>query len=55
VVEAALVGQSVDEQVFREAAWLAAKDARPRRQNAYKVELARRTVAQALAVAGGLR
>ncbi len=52
-VEAALVGQHADKQVFQEAAALAAADARPRQHNAYKVELARRTVARALMIAGG--
>lgn len=53
-VEAALIGRNPDEQVFREAAALAAAGARPRQQNAYKVELARRTVARALMVVAGL-
>lgn len=53
-VEAALIGRPAGEQVFREAAGLAAADARPRQHNAYKVELARRTVARALAIVGGL-
>lgn len=53
-VEAALIGRHADEVVFREAAALAAADARPRRHNAYKVELARRTVARALMTAAGL-
>jgi xanthine dehydrogenase YagS FAD-binding subunit len=49
-VEAALVGRKVSERTFREAASLAASGARPRIHNAYKVELARRTVARALAM-----
>jgi xanthine dehydrogenase YagS FAD-binding subunit len=53
-VEAALVGRHADEQAFREAAELAAAEARPREHNAYKVELARRTVARALMIVGGL-
>ena len=52
--EAALIGRRADEQVFREAAALVAADARPRRHNAYKVELARRTVARALTIVAGL-
>jgi xanthine dehydrogenase YagS FAD-binding subunit len=52
-VEAALMGRYADERVFREAGSLAAADARPRGHNAYKVELARRTVARALTIAGG--
>ncbi|MFJ6662099.1 FAD binding domain-containing protein [Streptomyces sp. NPDC091377] len=47
-VEAALTGRPASAAVFREAAELAAADARPRRHNAYKVELARRTVERAL-------
>ena len=53
-VEAALIGRNPDERVFREAATLAAAGAVPRQQNAYKVELARRTVARALMVVAGL-
>ena len=53
-VEAALIGRAADVQVFREAAAMAAGDARPREQNAYKVELARRTVARALMKVAGL-
>jgi xanthine dehydrogenase YagS FAD-binding subunit len=49
-VEAALVGRRANERAFGEAASLAALGARPRRHNAYKVELARRTVARALAI-----
>jgi xanthine dehydrogenase YagS FAD-binding subunit len=49
-VEAALVGRKLSDRTFREAASLAASGARPRKHNAYKVELARRTVARALAM-----
>ena len=49
-VEAALVGRKVSDRTFREAASLAASGARPRKHNAYKVELARRTVMRALAM-----
>lgn len=52
-VESALTGRQAGEQLFRQAAALAAADARPRQHNAYKVELARRTVARALATVGG--
>jgi xanthine dehydrogenase YagS FAD-binding subunit len=53
-VEAALTGRHPDEQAFREAADLAAAEARPREHNAYKVDLVRRTVARALTIVGGL-
>ncbi|HEY4028336.1 MAG TPA: xanthine dehydrogenase family protein subunit M [Candidatus Dormibacteraeota bacterium] len=53
-VEAALIGKPAGERVFRQAAALAAADARSREHNAYKVELARRTVARALMIVGGL-
>jgi xanthine dehydrogenase YagS FAD-binding subunit len=52
-VEAALLGLPADERVFQAFAALAAADARPRQHNGYKVELARRTVARALATVGG--
>jgi xanthine dehydrogenase YagS FAD-binding subunit len=50
-VEAALSGQRAGPAVFREAAAHAADGAEPRAQNAFKVELLRRTVARALAMA----
>ena len=50
-VEAALAGQRAGPDVFREAAAHAADGAEPRAQNAFKVELLRRTVARALAMA----
>ena len=50
-VEAALGGQRAGPDVFREAAAHAADGAEPRAQNAFKVELLRRTVARALAMA----
>ncbi|MBV6701301.1 xanthine dehydrogenase family protein subunit M [Kitasatospora aureofaciens] len=52
-VEAALIGRPASAAVFREAAALAAADAHPRRHNAYKVELARRTVERALLTVSG--
>ncbi|MFD9942167.1 FAD binding domain-containing protein [Nonomuraea sp. NPDC059023] len=54
-VEAALIGQPADPEVFRRAAALAAAGARPLEHNGYKVELARRTVARALAELAGQR
>lgn len=50
-VEAALRGQPATEQAFRDAAPLAVRDARPQRDNAFKVELARRAVVRALMAA----
>ncbi len=49
--EAALRGQAAAEQSFRDAAPLAVRDARPHRDNAFKVELARRAVVRALMTA----
>lgn len=48
--ERALAGQSPSPEVFRRAADLALRDARTRRDNAFKVELARRTIVRALAL-----
>ena len=53
-VEAALRGSPLTAGLIAEAAALAAEDAVTRGGNAYKVELIRRTVARALAQAGGL-
>lgn len=46
--EAKLVGGKADKALFTEAANIALKDAKPRRDNAYKVELAKRTIIRAL-------
>jgi xanthine dehydrogenase YagS FAD-binding subunit len=46
-----LIGKSADAAVFRRAAEAAMKDARPASQNGYKIELARRCLVRALAVA----
>lgn len=46
--EDVLVGAGITEAVFRSAAHEALRDARPREHNAYKVELARRTLVRAL-------
>ena len=52
--EAQLAGRAVAMDVFRAAAAAAMQGARPRTHNAFKVELAQRTIVQALARAGGL-
>ena len=49
--EAALVGQTADPANFRKAAEAALRDAKPRSENAYKVELAKRCVSFALQTA----
>jgi xanthine dehydrogenase YagS FAD-binding subunit len=49
--EAALRGQPAADQSFRDAAPLAVRDAQPHRDNAFKVELARRAVVRALMAA----
>jgi xanthine dehydrogenase YagS FAD-binding subunit len=51
--EALLVGRRPGPDAFREAAEAAVRGARPREHNAFKVALARRTVARALQLAGG--
>src|SRR5439155_19351237 len=49
--EAALMGKSVDASHFRTAAEAALKDAKPRTENAFKVELAKRCIVRALKIA----
>lgn len=46
--ESALVGRSPNEDVFRQAAEIALAGAVPRRDNAFKIELAKRTIVRAL-------
>jgi xanthine dehydrogenase YagS FAD-binding subunit len=53
--EQALAGRSPSLDVFRAAAAAALHDARPRTHNAFKIELAKRTIVRALMRAGGLR
>ena len=43
-----LVGATPRAETFRRAADVALRDARPRRDNAFKVELAKRTMIRAL-------
>jgi xanthine dehydrogenase YagS FAD-binding subunit len=52
--ERALVGRSFDAAAIDAAAGAAIEGARPLRDNRYKVELARQSVARALRVAGGI-
>jgi xanthine dehydrogenase YagS FAD-binding subunit len=52
--EAVLTGKSVSDALFAEAAKVALREAKPQRQNAFKVELAKRTIVRALqTVTGG--
>jgi xanthine dehydrogenase YagS FAD-binding subunit len=46
--EAALRGASVSRRAFRAAAEIALHDARPRSENGFKIELAKRCLTQAL-------
>lgn len=50
--EQAVVGGPATDEAWRRAGEVAARGAAPRRDNGYKVELLRRTVARALAMAG---
>ena len=49
--EAALVGQSIDQASFRNAAEAALRDAKPQTENAFKIELAKRCLTHALQMA----
>ena len=49
--EAALVGQPAKQAIFRTAAEAALRDAKPRSENAFKIELARRCLTHALQTA----
>jgi xanthine dehydrogenase YagS FAD-binding subunit len=53
--EQALNGQTPDAKVFQNAADILVRDAKPRRFNGFKVELARRAVVRALSDASGLK
>ncbi|RYG19361.1 xanthine dehydrogenase family protein subunit M, partial [bacterium] len=52
--EAALVGKTISEESFKQAAELALSGAKPLEHNAYKVELGKRAVVRALMRASGL-
>jgi xanthine dehydrogenase YagS FAD-binding subunit len=47
--EAALTGAKAEESTYKDAADAAMRDAKPRAHNGFKIELARRTIARALA------
>src|SRR5207244_3143299 len=49
--EAALVGQPIDQANFRNAAEATLRDAKPRSENAFKIELAKRCLTHALQLA----
>jgi xanthine dehydrogenase YagS FAD-binding subunit len=52
--EKALMGQSAEEARFKAAAEVAMQGAKPRAHNAFKIELARRTLVRALSLAAGI-
>jgi xanthine dehydrogenase YagS FAD-binding subunit len=52
--EGALVGKAPSRALFATAARAALQDARPRKYNAFKVELAQRTIVRALSTVGGV-
>lgn len=52
--EKMLAGQALDADVFRKAGEAALAGATPHRYNAFKIEMGKRAVARALALAGGL-
>ena len=49
--ETALTGQPVGAEAFRQAAEAALRDAKPRSENGFKVELAKRCLVHALGIA----
>jgi xanthine dehydrogenase YagS FAD-binding subunit len=53
--EQVLTGAKADEATFRAAADAALKDARPQRNNGFKIELAKRTLTRALATAAEMK
>ena len=53
--EATLLDKPMSRDAFERAAMIALADARPRPDNAFKVELAQRTIVRALSLAGGLQ
>jgi xanthine dehydrogenase YagS FAD-binding subunit len=52
--EALLQGKPLNAEAFRAAAEEALSGARPQKQNAYKIELAKRAIVRALSLAGGV-
>jgi xanthine dehydrogenase YagS FAD-binding subunit len=53
--EQALAGKKADESTFRAAAEAALRNARPQKDNAFKIELAKRTLTRALAIAAEMK
>ncbi len=51
--EATMTGKTISDAVFREAAEVALREARPQSQNGFKVELAKRTIVRALQTVSG--
>jgi xanthine dehydrogenase YagS FAD-binding subunit len=51
--EAVLTGKSLSDALFAEAAEAALREAKPQRQNGFKIELARRTIVRALQTVSG--
>jgi xanthine dehydrogenase YagS FAD-binding subunit len=49
-----LIGKQLGEEVFRSAAKLAVEDARPLRDNGFKIYLVQSTIVRALMNLGGL-
>src|SRR5205823_3338369 len=52
--ERMLAGARLDAEVLRPAAEAALKEAKPRKENAFKVELAKRAIVRAVLAAGGV-
>lgn len=52
--EKALIGSSANEQTYRKAAEAALAEAKPYKYNAFKIELAKRTLVRALTTVGGM-
>jgi xanthine dehydrogenase YagS FAD-binding subunit len=53
--EQALTGKQADEPTFRAAAEAALRNAKPQKDNAFKIELAKRTLTRALATAAEMK
>ena len=53
--EAALVGQSANEESYRAAAEVALRDARPLRHNGFKIEMAKRAITRVLLTLGEMK
>ena len=53
--EAALVGQSATRETYRAAAEVALRNAQPLQYNAFKIELAKRTIVRMLTTVGEMQ